>query len=56
MAKNRRLSLGTEILIALLVGIALGLFFGEYCAPARYVGQAFIPSASLCLTLSRSEG
>ncbi|MEE8166499.1 MAG: cation:dicarboxylase symporter family transporter [Myxococcota bacterium] len=42
MAKKRRLSLGTQILIALLVGIALGLFFGEYCAPARYVGQAFI--------------
>ena len=37
-----RLGLTLQILIGLLAGIAVGIFFGEYCAVFKAVGQAFI--------------
>ena len=37
-----RLSLGGRILLALFLGIAVGLFFGELVAPLEHVGIAFI--------------
>ena len=37
-----RLGLTRQILIGLLAGIAVGIFFGEYCAVFKAVGQAFI--------------
>jgi len=38
----RSLSLGTRILIGLLVGIFAGLFFGEVLAPLKTAGDAFV--------------
>jgi proton glutamate symport protein len=40
--KRPRLGLTRQILIGLLAGIAVGIFFGEYCAVFKAVGQAFI--------------
>ncbi|SCA62553.1 Uncharacterized protein SCG7086_AB_00200 [Chlamydiales bacterium SCGC AG-110-P3] len=37
-----RSSLPRQLLIALFLGVATGLFFGEYCESLRVVGQAFI--------------
>lgn len=34
--------LSTRITIGLLAGVACGLFFGEYCAPLKIVGDAFV--------------
>lgn len=36
------MSLSAQILIGMVLGIAVGLFFGELVAPVGYVGQAFI--------------
>ena len=36
------MSISTRILLGLVLGIASGLFFGEYCAPLQVVGDAFI--------------
>ena len=41
--KNRfRLSLSTSILIGVVLGVACGIFFGEYCASLQIFGDAFI--------------
>jgi Na+/H+-dicarboxylate symporter len=40
--KKKRLSRANLILLGLVTGIAAGLFFGEYCAPLEYVGNAFV--------------
>ena len=40
--KRRRPSLATMILIGLILGVACGLFFGEYCAQLSVLGDAFI--------------
>ena len=40
--KRRRLSLSSQILIGLLVGIATGIVLGELCAGLKIVGDAFI--------------
>ena len=37
-----RMSLSTKVLLALVLGIATGLFFGELVAPLKVVGDAFI--------------
>ena len=42
MVKKFHLSLSTSILIALVVGVGCGIFFGEYCARLKIVGDAFI--------------
>ena len=34
--------LSTQIIFGLLVGVACGLFFGEYCAFLSVVGEAFV--------------
>jgi Na+/H+-dicarboxylate symporter len=39
---RRRPSLSQAILLALGLGVACGLFFGEYCAPLQVVGDVFI--------------
>jgi len=38
----RRIGLSTRILMALVAGIACGLFFGEYCSPLKVAGDAFV--------------
>ena len=42
-----RLSLGGVILLALILGIVTGLFFGELVAPLEQVGIAFIRLAAV---------
>ena len=37
-----RFSLSTTIIFSLLLGVACGIFFGEYCSGLRIVGDAFI--------------
>ena len=37
-----RMSLSTKVLLALLLGVATGLFFGELVSPLKVVGDAFI--------------
>ena len=37
-----RPSLSTSILIGLVLGVATGIFFGEYCAPLQIVGDGFV--------------
>ena len=39
---KRRLSLATQVVIALALGLVAGLFFGELAAPLKAVGRAFI--------------
>lgn len=39
---NLRFSLSTNIILSLLLGVACGIFFGEYCSGLRVVGDAFI--------------
>ena len=41
-APKRRLSLATQVVIALALGLVAGLFFGELAAPLKAVGRAFI--------------
>ncbi|MEP4148177.1 MAG: cation:dicarboxylase symporter family transporter [Halioglobus sp.] len=41
-ARSPRISLGGLIFLALVLGIAAGLFFGELVAPLEHVGIAFI--------------
>jgi len=38
----KKLSLSAQILFGLGLGVACGLFFGEYCAPLKIAGDAFI--------------
>ena len=40
--RSPRLSLGSQILVGLVLGIAVGLFFGEYASFLGHVGTAFI--------------
>jgi len=40
--KKRKFSLSTNILIGLVLGLACGIFFGEYCASLQVIGDAFI--------------
>lgn len=42
--KERRpkLGLSARIIIGLVAGIGCGLFFGEYCAPLKILGDAFV--------------
>ncbi len=40
--RDRLLSLGTKIVIGLVLGIAAGLFFGELCRPLKVVGDTFV--------------
>ena len=40
--KRKRLGLSGKILIGLLLGVACGLFFGEYAGSLDFVGEAFI--------------
>jgi Na+/H+-dicarboxylate symporter len=40
--KKRRLDLSSQILIGLVMGLACGLFFGEYCGSLRVIGEVFI--------------
>jgi Na+/H+-dicarboxylate symporter len=40
--KKRRLELSSQILIGLVMGLACGLFFGEYCGSLKVIGEAFI--------------
>jgi len=45
VAKARRRwrpSLSTSILSGLVLGVATGIFFGEYCAPLQIVGDGFV--------------
>ena len=37
-----RLSIGTQVLLALVLGLAMGLFFGEHVAFLKDIGKAFI--------------
>lgn len=37
-----RFSLSTNIFIGLVLGIACGLFFGEYCADLKVIGNGFV--------------
>jgi Na+/H+-dicarboxylate symporter len=39
---HKKLGLSGKILIGLATGIGCGLFFGEYCAPLKVVGDAFV--------------
>ena len=39
---QKKLSLSAQILMGLGLGVACGLFFGEYCAPLKIAGDAFI--------------
>ncbi len=36
------LSIGTQVLLALVLGLAIGLFFGEHVAFLKDIGKAFI--------------
>ncbi|MFC1858287.1 cation:dicarboxylate symporter family transporter [Thermodesulfobacteriota bacterium] len=40
--QKKKLSLSSQILIGMGLGIAAGIFFGEYCAPLQIIGDAFI--------------
>lgn len=40
--KRPRLELSTQILIGLILGVACGVFFGEWCASLAVVGDAFV--------------
>ena len=40
--KTPRLSLSAQVFIAMGLGIAAGLFFGELIAPVQVVGEIFI--------------
>ena len=37
-----RRDLSTYVILGLLMGVACGLFFGEYCAVLSVVGEAFV--------------
>ena len=38
----KRSSLSRRIFFGLIAGVACGLFFGEYCAPLKILGDAFV--------------
>jgi len=40
--EKRRLDLSSQILIGLVMGLACGLFFGEYCDSLKVIGEVFI--------------
>ncbi len=40
--QKKRLSLATQVVIALALGLVAGIFFGELAAPLKGVGKAFI--------------
>ena len=37
-----RQNLATQILISLVIGVGCGLFFGELCAPLRWIGDGYV--------------
>ena len=42
MPTRRKLSISTQVVLALLLGVLVGLFFGEHIAFLQHVGKAFI--------------
>ena len=42
MPTRRKLSVSTQVVLALLLGVVVGLFFGERIAFLQHVGKAFI--------------
>jgi Na+/H+-dicarboxylate symporter/ABC-type amino acid transport substrate-binding protein len=42
MPSRRPLSVSSQVVLALLLGIVVGLFFGEHIAPLQSIGKAFI--------------
>jgi len=42
LPNKRRLDLSSQILIALVMGLACGLFFGDYCDSLKVIGEVFI--------------
>ena len=42
MPSRRPLSISSQVVLALLLGVVVGLFFGEQIAPFQSVGKAFI--------------
>ncbi len=38
----KKISLSTMIMLAVVLGVAAGLFFGEWCKHLEFIGQAFI--------------
>ena len=40
--KRKKLSLSAQIMIAIVLGLAAGVFFGEYCSFLAVIGTAFI--------------
>ena len=42
MPSRRPLSVSSQVVLALLLGVVVGLFFGEHIAPLQSVGKAFI--------------
>ena len=42
MPTRRKLSVSTQVVLALLLGVLVGLFFGEHIAFLQHVGKAFI--------------
>ena len=42
MPTRRTLSVSTQVVLALLLGALVGLFFGEHIAFLQHVGKAFI--------------
>ena len=40
--EKKKISLSSQIMIGMGLGFAVGIFFGEYCAPLQIVGNAFI--------------
>ena len=41
-AERRKLTLGTQVLIGVLLGIGCGLFFGDLCAPLGVAGEVYV--------------
>lgn len=39
--RKRRMSLSTQVLVGLLLGLLAGVVFGEHMAPLQDVGQQF---------------
>lgn len=42
LSDRLRLTLGTQVLLALVAGLVVGLFFGEYVAFLKDIGRAFV--------------
>ena len=42
MPSRRSLSVSSQVVLALLLGVVVGLFFGEHIAFLQIIGKAFI--------------